>query len=75
MKYADLRDYLMNSDNLPQEIQLSQVERIFDVNKFVRSHLAIIDSKIGKPTRNKLTYKPYFDRLYSLYLLIKNDDQ
>ena len=52
--------------NLPNILELSTCAKITDVQKFVQSHLSVIQSQ-----QNKGTYLPYLERLEQIEQLIK----
>ncbi len=54
-------DYEFTDD----EIEISQCETVLDVEKFVKTHIDILDANSGKSV-----CKPYYDRLLKVYKLL-----
>jgi hypothetical protein len=58
-------EQFFNSSNLPSKVKLS-FGTITDVPKFIKSHLSYI-----KANKQKLTFRPYLERLVEVKNLIK----
>jgi hypothetical protein len=60
--------YTANKDNLPQTHQLTNHERINDLNSFIEKSLIVLKSNKG----NK-TFLPYYHRLEKLFISLSSN--
>lgn len=69
MKLDEIEAYLKDAE-LPEYIQLSNVEKVTDVQKFVNSHISILRANSGKRT-----FLPYYNRLLALVKILQHDNR